>query len=244
MIFINLYQSYGIYGIRNKINNKIYVGKTEMNFGDRRDCHLSSLRGGYHINPHLQKSFDKYGEDSFEFIVLCDCTNIKTHDEINILEQQYIKSYKESGLAYNIGNGGDGGWNIGRHLSDDTKRKIGEKNRINMSGRSASAETRKKMSESQKKRYEKMTDEDRSQYSKRISEYASGYQWSEESKDNFSKLQQIKPNGAKYTIDTVKEIRRLHEIEHLSYTQISELLNIKRHTVYLIATYRRWKHIA
>ena len=30
----NLYYRVGIYGIHDKINNKIYVGKTLMNFGD------------------------------------------------------------------------------------------------------------------------------------------------------------------------------------------------------------------
>ena len=30
-----IYSRIGIYGIRNKVNNKIYVGKTGMNFGDR-----------------------------------------------------------------------------------------------------------------------------------------------------------------------------------------------------------------
>ena len=44
-----------------------------MNFGDRKDCHFASLRGGYHINPHLQKSFNKYGEDNFVY-----CINVIT----------------------------------------------------------------------------------------------------------------------------------------------------------------------
>lgn len=214
-----------------------------MNFGDRKDCHFSSLRGGYHINPHLQKSFDKYGEDNFEFIVLYKCEDNEDVSTVNELEQEYINFYKEKGLAYNIGDGGDGGHNLGKHLSANTKRKIGDKNRINMTGRKATDTTKKKMSESQKKRFENLTDEERQEYAKRISEYASGYHWSKESKENFSKRQQTKPNGAKYDVGTVREIRRLHEEENLSYTEISNLLDIPKHTVYLIATYRRWKHI-
>ena len=113
-----------------------------------------------------------------------------------------------------------------------------------MTGHKVSNETKKKMSESQKKRFENLSDEERKEYGRQISEYASGYQWSEEAKKNFSKIQQTKPNGAKYDIETVKEIRRLHEKENLTYTEISNLLDIPRPAVYLIATYRRWKHIA
>ena len=50
-------------------------------------------------------------------------------------------------------------------------------------------------------------------------------------------------NGALYTIDQVKEIRRLHETENKGYTEISQIMNIPRQAVYLIATYRRWKEI-
>lgn len=213
-----------------------------MNFGDRKDCHFASLRGGYHINPHLQKSFNKYGEDNFEFIVLYQCNNNEDSNMVNELEKKYIKLYKDKELAYNIGDGGDGGHNLGKHLSEETKRKIGDKNRINMTGRKATIETKKKMSEAQKKRFDRMSDEELKEYGKRISQYASGYKWSEESKEKFSKIQQSKPNGAKYDVETVKKIRHLHEDKNLTYTEIAKLLNMHRHTVYLIATYRRWRY--
>ena len=144
-----------------------------MNFGDRRDSHFSSLRGGYHINPHLQKAFDKYGESNFKFIILYECKNNEDTNAVNELEKKYIKLYKDMKLAYNIGDGGDGGWNLGQHLSEETKRKIGDKNRINMTDRKATDETKKKMSISQKKRYENFSEDDWKEYSKRISEYAS-----------------------------------------------------------------------
>ena len=51
---MSIYKEYGIYGIKNIINDKIYIGKTINNFGDRWDCHRGQLRGGYHNNPKLQ----------------------------------------------------------------------------------------------------------------------------------------------------------------------------------------------
>ena len=240
---MSLYCTYGIYGIRNKLNGMIYVGKTQANFGDRRDCHIATLRGGYHINQHLQNAWNKYGEENFEFVVLRDCTGVCDTDEINRLEQLYIKQYMDVGLSYNIGIGGDGGTNFGKHLSEETKRKIGDANRINMTGRKASDQTKQKMSDAQKKRYAEMSAERRAEIAAKSAECARGYQWSEESKRKMSEIQQTKPNGAKYDIETVHEIRRIHEKEGMSYTEISNMLGIPRHSVYLIATYRRWKNV-
>lgn len=240
---MGLYESYGIYGIKNKINNKIYIGKTCMNFGDRRDCHWACLRGGYGVNPHLQRAWDKYGEDNFEFVVIFECTNGETPDEVNELEIKYIKEYRENGSVYNISDGGDGGYLLGKHMSEETKRKIGDKNRINMTGRTASDETKAKMSESQKKRYDAMTEEEWGEFRKAISEYASGYSWSDESRQKFSELQQTNPNGAKYDAETVHKIRYMHEELNMDYTSISKELGIPRPTIYGIATYKRWKNI-
>ena len=145
-------------------------------------------------------------------------------------------------MCYNIKDGGDGGFLLGSRLSEDAKRRIGEKNRINMTCKKVSDETRKKMSESHKKRYESWTEEDRISHGEISSKTASGYKWKEESKKKFSDTQKTKPNGAKYSIEQVKEIRRLHEEEGMSFNDISAIMNIPRHTIYLIATYRRWTY--
>ena len=235
---ISIYKEYGIYGIKNKVNNKIYVGKTMMNFGDRWNCHKSQLRGGYHDNPHLQNSWNKYGEDNFEFIIIHNCKNNEDVDQVNLLEIEYIKHYRDLGLSYNIHDGGDGGLLLGKHLSEETKRKIGEKNRINMTGRKASEKTKQKMSESHRKFYDAWTDEDRQEWGKKMSEKNKGYKWTDQAKE---KMKDNK-NGAKYTIEEVREIRRLYENENKTFLEISKITGIPKHTVYLIATYRRWKN--
>lgn len=231
------YKQFGIYRITNLVNGKTYIGKTGVSFGDRWDCHKAQLNGGYHDNPHLQKAWNKYGSKSFEFAVVEAVDDVSVLDD---LERKYIKEYRSIGECYNILDGGDGGFLLGSHLSEDARRKIGEKNRINMTGRKASEETKRKMSSSQKRRYANWTDEDRAAHGKMMSECASGYHWSQESKDKFSKMQQIKPNGATLTIDDVHEIRRLYEQEHKSYQEISEIMGIRKQNVYMIATYRRW----
>lgn len=235
----NIYKEFGIYRITNKINGKTYVGKTSKSFGDRWDCHKTQLNGGYHDNKHLQRAWFKYGANSFEF---CIIESVNDASLLNDMEIKYINHYRNIGLCYNIKDGGDGGFLLGSHLSEDAKQRIGEKNRINMTGKKVSDETRKKMSESQKKRYESWTKEDRILHGEISSKTASGYKWKEESKKKFSDTQKTKPNGAKYSIEQVKEIRRLHEEEGMSFNDISAIMNIPRHTVYLIATYRRWTY--
>jgi len=234
---MNIYKEFGIYRITNLVNGKSYIGKTGMNFGDRWDCHRSQLNRGYHDNPHLQHAWKKYGKDAFEFRVIESASDVSCLDN---LERKYIKQYRDQDKSYNILDGGDGGFLLGSHLSEETKRKIGEKNRVSMTGRKTSDETRAKMSESHRNRYKSWTVEDRMKHGKKMAECASGYKWSDESKRNFSELQRTRPNGSKLTIETVYEIRRLHEQENKSYKEISQELNIPRHTVYNIATYRRW----
>lgn len=234
---MSIYKSFGIYRITNILNGRSYIGKTGMSFGDRWDCHRAQLNGGYHDNPHLQRAWDKYGQNNFEFCVIEIVDDVLL---LNDLERKYIKQYRENNACYNILDGGDGGFFLGTHLREETKQKIGEKNRVNMTGKKFSAETRAKMSESQRRRYSSWTDEERILHGKKSSERASGYKWSDEARENFAKRQQTHPNSATLTIETVHEIRRLYEQEKKTVTEISKILGVPRPNVYNIATYRRW----
>jgi len=234
---MSVYKTYGIYGIRNRANKKIYVGKTMNSFGDRWDHHKALLRSNKHSNSDLQSDWLKFGEDTFEFVILHDCTSMNDIKNIDALEMSEIAKYKKQGMAYNIHDGGSQGLYLGKHLSEETKKKIGAKNRMNMTGRKLSEQTKLKMSESQKRRFASMSAEERKSYGEMLSEKSRGYTWSEESK---RKMENNK-NGAKYSLDDVRKIRFLHEKEGKKYSEIADITGIPRHTVYLIATYRRWK---
>lgn len=217
----NIYERIGIYGIRNIINNKIYIGKTGMNFGDRWDSHRSLLNNNKHDNPYLQSAWNKYGQDQFEFVVIEDCSL----DVLEEKEKYYIKLYKDIGLSYNIHDGGNEGYNLGKHLSEETKRKIGEKNKLNGIGKKPSEETKKKMSDAHKgKKYKSM---------------------SAEGRKNLSKAQQkhAEENPKKLTIEDVIAIRKLR-IDGLTYTEISKKYNVTPQCISDICNYKRWKQIA
>lgn len=62
----------GVYEILNTTNGKRYVGSA-VNLKRRERDHRSRLRGGYHSNQHLQRAWNKYGDECFEFSVLDYC---------------------------------------------------------------------------------------------------------------------------------------------------------------------------
>ena len=89
----------GIYAIINQVNGKIYVGSSK-DLKHRKQSHFSSLALGNHKNEYLQRSFNKYGKQFFEFKVLEYCK------EKNLLkrEQFYIDRYNSTNYScgYNM----------------------------------------------------------------------------------------------------------------------------------------------
>lgn len=120
-----------IYCIKNKINNKCYIGQT-INFTGRKSKHLRDLRKGNHINQHLQRAFDKYGEENFYFEII---EEIENYDEIGEREKYWIEKIG----YYNIDKGRNGFCPIAlRNMSEShmnsisSQRKIKDKNIVYM----------------------------------------------------------------------------------------------------------------
>lgn len=147
----NIYKDkFGIYGIKNKINNKVYVGQTGDRFVRRYWHHCWKLKDNSHDNVYLQNAWNKYGECNFDFFVI-KIINDKNQEILDEMEKHYIKKYRKLGLSYNILDGG-GGRN-GVPMSKNAKQIIGEKNRVNMTGKKLSEETKSKMSLTHKSNY-------------------------------------------------------------------------------------------
>lgn len=127
----------GIYIITNTKNSKVYVGST-VNFEKRWGEHRSRLQKGSHVNPHLQLSWNKYGEKAFVFDVL---EYLDDSDKLIKTEQLWMDKYRKEGKElYNIALAADNPMR-GRAHSEETKRKIGDGNR----GKKLSEETRCKI---------------------------------------------------------------------------------------------------
>lgn len=134
-----------IYKIVNKINNKVYIGQTKYeNINVRFSSHRSQLRKNLHTNEHLQKSWNKYKEENFEFTVL---KKVNSYEDLDNEEKYYINYFKSfiSQNGYNKTLGG----HLTKEFSEETKEKI----RIKALGRKHSKETKAKMSLLKKGKY-------------------------------------------------------------------------------------------
>lgn len=107
----------GIYLIKNKANSKCYVGQSQ-NIYRRIHDHLRKLSQNKHHNHHLQKEWNKYGRDTFEFSVLELC-DISLLDEKEIYYIAYHNAFKD---GYNYDEGG--GTRRGYVASDETRAKM------------------------------------------------------------------------------------------------------------------------
>ena len=61
-----------IYAIRNRVNGHAYIGSTK-GYKARWHAHRSTLRRKVHHSFVLQRAWDKYGEEAFEFKILLVC---------------------------------------------------------------------------------------------------------------------------------------------------------------------------
>ncbi len=91
-----------IYKITNKINNKVYIGKTNNSIQQRFKEHIRDSKK--HSNRPLYRAFNKYGIDNFTISMVEEC-NPEVAAEREIYWINYYKSFHN---GYNATLGGDG----------------------------------------------------------------------------------------------------------------------------------------
>ena len=92
-----------IYIIKNKINNKVYVGQTKVSIKLRFQNHLSAARCGRGYT--IGKAIRKYGEENFYIELLEECLA----SELNEREMYWITFYNatDNKFGYNMSLGGN-----------------------------------------------------------------------------------------------------------------------------------------
>lgn len=107
----------GIYGIRNIVNGKIYIGSAAQKTGGIKSRwyeHITSLNKNKHGNYHLQSAWNYYGIDKFGFFVveIIDYDGSKDRrDYIRQREEYYFDKYNSLNreFGYNISQNAEGG---------------------------------------------------------------------------------------------------------------------------------------
>lgn len=180
----------GIYKIRNIINNKVYIGSSRNGVHKRRVNHKSLLNRKKHGNRYLQRSWDKYGKDAFEFTIIEEC-----NQDIMVIREDFWINYYDSMnplKGYNIE------YAANHTQSKETRQKISDA----LTGRVFSEETKQKFREShlgKKLGYKRiLTDE----WKENLSKSHMGIRPSEETKKKMSDIK----TGKHHSEETKRKI--------------------------------------
>jgi group I intron endonuclease len=113
----------GIYKIINIVNGKVYVG-CASNIRTRVNGHLYNLRRNNHPNNYLQKAWIKYGEESFIFEILDQCSI----NELHLKEHYWVTKLNclDRSTGYNLKPTDSNGCSI---HSEETKEKLRQANK-------------------------------------------------------------------------------------------------------------------
>lgn len=109
----------GIYAIINKLNFKVYVGKSG-NINRRAKRHFSQLRKNKHHNQKLQNSWNKYGEKIFYYRILEESSD----ENLNLKEISWINCMKflNNEFGYNL----EMPTETGKVVSEETRKKLSD----------------------------------------------------------------------------------------------------------------------
>ena len=164
----------GIYCIKNIVNGKVYIGSTN-NLQRRLNDHKRELNEGTHINDHLQKSWNKYGENCFDFFVLKECGV----EDLLTQEDYYISVFDSLNpeKGYNLISADR------TMISESTREKLSKSS----TGRVFSDETKEKM------RLAKLGKKFTSEHIQKLRESKKGTHLSEEARRKVSEYQKSRP---------------------------------------------------
>lgn len=112
-----------IYKVTNKLNNKIYIGKTKQSLSKRKVAHYKSANNNSPSNFHNALRF--YSKDDFIWEIKLVC---KTESDLSRYESYFIEKYDTYKNGYNMTLGGDGGitYKKGDKLYEKIKSKLGK----------------------------------------------------------------------------------------------------------------------
>lgn len=150
-------QKVGIYRITNSVNGKHYVGSTSA-MRTRWSQHRAQLRRGDHHCTHLQNAWNKYGEASFEFVIIeeCEVGQLLEREQVHLDAMGEYNTLRIAGSPRGYKHSQETIDRLtGREVSKETRAKLSELAKARdfgaiRRGATQTPETRAKMSEAKK----------------------------------------------------------------------------------------------
>lgn len=234
----------GVYKIVNKITGKTYYGYSKDIY-ERFKKHKTDLKNNNHQNIILQRSYNKYSLESFEFIILHTYDNI---EDAQKKELEYLENLELRPMLYNINYTNSGGDIISTHpdrdniiqritesvreryskmTSEEKKEKHGLPGKKNgMFGKTHTEEVKQKLRNRivTEETRDKMSDFQKTRTCEKNSFY--GKKVSEENKEKIRISNKVRKNN----IETSKQIT-IDNINYKSLSEASEKIKINISTI-------------
>lgn len=91
----------GVYAIKNLVSGRAYIGRA-VNMSRRWGHHLYNLKNGTHRNPFLQRAWDRYGPDAFQFAIWENLSGVPEEDLPQRLHEAEAAALAAHPRNYNI----------------------------------------------------------------------------------------------------------------------------------------------
>lgn len=245
-----------IYIIQNKINYKLYVGKSN-NVNTRWKTHKKVSLGGKKKYPNdffiIHGALSKYGIDNFNFQIIEEFNDEKECLQAEEFWIQFFRSWDRS-YGYNLTFGGDGESPTLETRLRMSKAQRGDKNPqailndqlvIEILNKYNTGDyNQRQLAKEYNIHYATINDLIRNKTWKHIVRLPllSKNIHSDKQKELFIRNGE-KTGNNKLTEENVKEVIKLYNNEQYTYKQIAKMFNIKTPTIYAIINGITWKHI-
>jgi len=239
-----------IYTIHFENRERLYIGSA-LDFHKRKSVHLSTLRNSKHRNTHLQRAFDKHGEEKMVIQIVQEGIE---PEELIATEQRWIDKY-DFKMLYNICP--TAGNTYGRKHTEESRKRISE-NHADVSGennpmfgtkgekspnhgKKRSEETKRKISEALKGRETWSKGKKRPKHSERMTGEGNSFYGKEHSAETKAKIREARRErlrsrgGKKLTYAIVKEMRMRYNEGNITVTALAKEYGLSRgHTTNIL----------
>lgn len=218
----------GVYAIINTVNGKRYVGSSTRSIRNRWRQHRLTLKANCHDNGYLQRAWNKYGEQVFDWQVLenCEPEQCLAREQFWIDELRSVKGPAGYNICPTAGN------SRGTKHTEETKRRMSalkrgksqspeaiENRRIATTGLKRSLATRETMRKSQIEKYKNCPE-----VIEKIRETVTKYWSNPENRKSRS--------GLKRTAEQCERMRRAWKLRRrkINQTKINGSINVRQLT--------------